>query len=210
MGVPYDERFIATREYVNYATFSDHANNRTLQPLSSSHTDSILGTIDWKIPDNLAVKSITGYESVNTVWTIDGDGSPLPKGLTIDQQPYHQFTQEIRLNGNSFDEMLEWTVGGFYFDSRGYVAARLGGSLNWIQDDPVDNTSKAAYAHMVYHPTERMSVIGGIRYTNDEKSYQFNRLDTQDPTQPTAFPFSLIDGATGNYSGNSTDYRAAL
>lgn len=214
-GVPYDSRFLPNRPYVNYATFTATP-DWNLPPLNTSHTKSISGTIDWKISDDIALKLISGYEDVDSAWSLDGDGSPLPKGLTLDEQPYHQFTQEIRLSGNSFDDMVEWTIGGFYFDSEGRVAAKLGGAadsptaLQFIQDDPVNNTSKAVYAQLDFHPTKRISVIGGIRYTDDKKTYEFHRLDNVDPSIPAPFPFSLIDGATGEYSGNSWDYRGAL
>src|SRR5690606_17794291 len=114
------------------------------EQLGTTHSESIGGQIDIDLSDKLKLTSITGYENIESRWTIDLDGSPLSDLLTANYSPYHQFTQELRLSGEVGEGVAEWTVGGFYFDSLGRVAARVWSFpvLNWIQDDPVKNTSK--------------------------------------------------------------------
>ncbi len=208
-GVPLDSRFVPTRPYINYSTFSIPQENWSLPPISSSHTDSLSGTVDWTLSDNVSVKSITAYVRNRTIWVGDGDASPIGKNLSIDDQPYHQFTEELRFSGNMLDNSLEWTLGGYYFDSRGWVGARVysAPALNWIQNDPVDSKSKSAFAHVIFHPIERLSVIGGIRYTDDKKSYTFSRKSPDGGVPPIVGP---LDGAVGTYAGDSWDYRTGL
>ena len=53
-----------------------------------------------------------------------------------------------------------------------------------------------------------MSIIGGIRYTDDQKDYTFSRLDP-DTGLPAAIVGSL-DGVTRSYSGDSWDFRLGM
>jgi iron complex outermembrane receptor protein len=204
-----DPRFVAPRPYVFYGTFDSDAGWND-EPSTTSDFQSISGKVDWHINDNLTLTSITAYEDLYSSWIGDTEGGPSGVGLTRLNQPYHQFTQELRLSGEVGDGMLEYTVGGFYFDSKGYVGARVYSFpiLNWIQHDPVTSESKAAYAHVVFHPVEAMSVIGGIRYTDDSKEYTFVRLDPA-----TGLPAAIVgslNGVTGSYAGDSFDYRLGV
>jgi len=205
-GVPFDSRFITTGQYINYATFLDPATGWQLQPLATTHSQSISGQVDWKISDTLTLTSITFYEDLVSVWNIDNDLSPLRVAQTLNRSPYHQFSQELRLNGDVGDGLLQYTLGGFYFDSLGRVGARVlsGEVLNFIQDDPVSNKSKSLFAHAVLHPVENMSITGGIRYTDDKKTYTFYRAD---PNGGPAIIVGSLSGVSRGFSGDSFDYR---
>jgi iron complex outermembrane recepter protein len=199
-------RFLPNRDYVFYGTYTS-VTGWSIEPEAKTHSESVGGQIDWDISDSLRLTSITSYENINSEWAQDLDGTPLGDFLTYNRTPYHQFTQELRLNGEVGDGLVEWTVGGFYFDSKGYVGARTYSfpALNWIQDDPVTNESKSAFAHVVVHPVPNMSLIGGIRYTDDQKAYQFSRINPD--TGLPADIVGVLDGFVGEYSGDSWDYR---
>jgi len=204
-----DPRFVVPRPYVYYGTFdSDIGWNE--EPTTKSDMQSISGKIDYHFSDHLTLTSITAYEDLFSSWIGDTDGGPAGSGITRFNQPYHQFTQEVRLSGDVSDGFLEYTLGGFYFDSLGKVGARLYSApvLSWNQDDPVSNKSKAVYAQLIVHPVEAMSVIGGIRYTDDSKTYTFVRLDPI-----TGLPAAIVgslNGVSGSYSGDSTDWRLGV
>lgn len=202
-----DPRFLPNRDYTYYGTFTSLVGWDS-EPIGKTHSESIGGQIDWDISDDLRITSITAYENIDSTWSLDRDGGPVGGFMTVNHSPYHQFTQELRLNGEFGDQLVEWTLGGFYFDSKGYVAARTftQPDRQWIQDDPVTNKSVSVFAHAVIHPVPEMSLIGGIRYTDDEKTYVFSRLDP-DTGDVAAAPFGFIDGAEGTYSGDSFDYR---
>jgi len=205
-GVPYDSRFIPDRPYVNYATFLDPATGWQIQPLATTHSQSISGQVDWQISDTLTLTSISFYEDLVSTWSIDNDLSPIRVALTLNRSPYHQFSQELRLNGEAGDGLLQYTLGGFYFDSLGRVGARVlsGEVLNFVQDDPVSNKSKSVFAHAVLHPVENMSITGGIRYTDDKKTYTFYRAD---PNGGPAIIVGSLSGVSRGFSGDSVDYR---
>lgn len=204
-----DSRYLPTRPYTYYGTFTSSAGWNS-SPLGKTYSEAIGGQIDIDLSESIRLTSITGYENIDSEWVLDLDGSPLGDLLTYNRSPYHQFSQELRLSGEAGGGLLEWTVGGFYFDSLGSVAARVWSFpvLNWIQDDPVSNTSKSLFAHAVVNPTESLSIVGGIRYTDDKKTYTFSRLDpvTGDP----AAIVGVLEGQSRSYSGDSTDFRLGV
>ena len=209
-GVPYDSRFQANGRRINYSSFSNADGSWRVVPHGLTHSESISGQIDWRIGDSLQLTSISAYENLYSLWNFDGDGSPIGIALTQNSSPYHQFTQELRLNGEIGDKLVEWTLGGFYFDSKGYVEARVFSApiLNFIQNDPVTNKSRSLFAHVIVHPVPEMSIIGGIRYTDDKKTYQFSRLDpTTGQPAPVVGP---LTGTGGTYTGDSFDYRLGI
>ncbi|MBN8829131.1 MAG: TonB-dependent receptor, partial [Sphingomonadales bacterium] len=205
-GVPYDSRFLPKRPYTNYNTFLDPATGWRIEPLATTHSQSISGQINWTLSEALTLTSITAYEDLTAVWTIDQDGSPIGVAQTRNSTPYHQFTQELRLNGNTGNGLLLWTLGGFYFDSRGFMQARVqsGSTLNFIQNDPVDNNSKSLFAHAVLNPIENLNITAGIRYTKDEKSYTFYRAN---PNGGPAAVVGSLSGVSRGFKGDSFDYR---
>lgn len=204
-----DSRFVAPRDYVYYGTFTS-AIGWNESPTTKVEFQSISGKIDYDISDSLTLTSITAYEDLYSSWIGDTEGGPAGNGITRNNSPYHQFTQELRLSGETADGALEYTVGGFYFDSKGYVAARLYSDpvLNWIQDDPVTSESKAAYAQLVFHPVEAMGIVGGIRYTDDKKTYSFVRINPE-TGEPAAIVGGL-NGVSGAYASDSVDYRLGI
>jgi iron complex outermembrane recepter protein len=120
----------------------------------------------------------------------------------------------------------EWTTGLFYYDARQTIAGRkdidgglaLGGGmapgvalLEFNDDDVIKSDSKSAFAHLVLHPLENLSVSGGARYTKESKDYTFTRITSGLPFSLgyPGLPFDLapLNGVTGSYSGDRTDYR---
>lgn len=72
-------------------------------------------TVDWDV-GNVTIKSITAYRDIEWKRLSDEDGTNLQL-LTLDGvQEAETFTQEINISGTSFDDRLEWLVGGYYFD----------------------------------------------------------------------------------------------
>jgi iron complex outermembrane receptor protein len=62
----------------------------------------------------------------------------------------------------------------------------------------------------VFHATEALSVIAGVRHTSESKEYTFQRLNPYDLAVPSYTPVGPLNNTTGSYSGSHTDYRAGL
>jgi iron complex outermembrane recepter protein len=207
-GVPYDSRFIPKNPYVSYASYSDPATGYTVSPSTDTDSYGFSGDINWRLTPSLSLRNIVAYRNVDSAYGYDVDNSPIDLNLSYIHNLYHQFTEELRLSGK-WAPLLDWTVGGYYFDSHGQVQNRLVSPplLDFITNDPVETTSKAAFGQAIVHVLPRLDPTAGLRYTNDSKTYTFSRVA---PGGGPAFLVGSLNGAVGNFSGNHTDYRVNL
>ncbi len=221
-AVPYDSRFLCGR-YCNYATFTSPAGSwlgpvATGLPLSATRgagrTDfegwGVSGIIDFKLTDDMAIKSITAYRAYTTIFSNDDDASPLPIGNGFGDLTFWSVSQELRLNGTFADGMFNYTVGGFYMDQRSKYFTRqdiryAAIPLQFQGTDPVNADTKAAFAQLSANLTEKLTVTGGIRYTEEHKDYTFERRNYNGTVNPF---LGTLNGQTGNYNGDRVDYRA--
>lgn len=229
-GIPFDSRFMTGPEsYTSYATYSVGGNFTTpfgpttqllpggfsVQPRASTESWGVSGTIDFELAHNLTLTSITGYRSAVGTSGIDVDGSPLSLLLQQWDYSHEQFTQELRLSGQFGDGLLDVTVGGFYYDAndllqgRNVIPTLL---FDFLSDDLVTNRSVSAFGHAELHLTDRFNIIGGIRYTDDKKTYNYTRVNV-DGTEPSGdfftpnFLLAGLNGLAGTYKGDRVDYR---
>ena len=221
-NVPYDSRFICGR-YCNYATYFSGAgawagSTATGYPLLATQGNGrtrfegygFSGQIDLDISDEMQLQSITAYRAYNSQFSNDDDLSPLSLSNGQGDLHFHSFTQEMRLNGSFADKAIEYTVGGFYLDQKSVYAtfndvryAPI--PLQYQGNDPVNAGTKAAFLHLTWHVTDALSVIGGIRYTKENKDYTFIRRNRDGTLNPF---LGAADGVVGRYSADRVDYRA--
>ena len=131
------------------------------------------GTLDWQISDNLQIKSITAYRNVDSTFAHDGDGTPFYLSWVRDEiYVQEQFTQEIQLLGTTFDDRLEWIVGGFYFteDGNNYNPVDFAG-VDIESGAKFDHESIAGFAQSTFDVTDKLHITAGIRYTDDTKDF---------------------------------------
>jgi iron complex outermembrane recepter protein len=105
--------------------------------------------------------------------------------------------------------------------------------LQFIGNDPVKTTSKAAFGTLVWDVTDALSVTGGLRYTKDHKSYTYYRYNLDGHTiNPYVDPVGAVygfgyngpdtldlfgggtvqalTGRTATFDGSKTDWRASV
>ena len=208
--------------YANFVDTGERIDGFTGRPSSVpaiAHIQSygFSANIDWRITDNISLKSITAYRKVNASNANDFDASPLDVTLAFTNTNIEQTTQELRLSGQSFGHVLDWTVGGFYFDGLGHK-----GGPTWSQPvtafasiitgtDEVITESRAVFGHAVFHVTDQLDVVAGLRYTDDYKSYEFQRRDPENPSQPAVIGRAgPLDGIIGIAESTNTDYRLGV
>src|SRR5690606_19485786 len=63
--------------------------------------------------------------------------------------------------------------------------------------DTTPASSKAAFLNVTVHPTDALSLTGGIRYSRDKKTYTYYRSNP-DGTLPPPCNFAAPGGPTGN------------
>lgn len=231
-GVPFDSRFITPKNsYTSYATYSNGGNYTTIFGIpyqvvpgsfnagrkNSATGYGIAGTIDYRFNDSLSLKSITAYRRATGEYSLDIDGSPLDLADEFYRMSHSQFTQELRLNGN-WGKLLDFTVGGYYYKANDRLQNRVEIPLylyDFLSNDPVSNESKSGFAHVEVHLADGLNLIGGLRYTQQDKSYTFHRRNP-DGTLPSGafftpnFLLAGLDGLKGTYSGDHLDYRVGV
>jgi iron complex outermembrane recepter protein len=123
--------------------------------------------------------SITGYIDFERDFYIDSDASPFRQFEFNQLDWVNQFTQEVRLTGEA--PRLDWTLGAFYSDDD--ITLRtpsflddLFGTEALITADQQSN-SAAVFAQAEWALTDRLELITGVRYTEEEKTYAGGTLD---------------------------------
>jgi len=205
--------------------------------------------INWAITDAVRVNSITGYHNWNNSFSIDGDLSPAQTQFGNNILDHWFWSEELRLNVD-FSKALRATVGGYYSDEKttyytlqdiryvgigvpGDVCAAVFGGLptpgcpifplQFLGNDPVKTTSKAAFGTLFWDATEALSFTGGLRYTKDYKSYTYYRFNFDGITiNPFVDPVGAANGAgyngpngealtgrTSVFEGSRTDWHAS-
>jgi iron complex outermembrane receptor protein len=214
--VPYDQRFVCG-PYCNYSTYSNPADGVYRASMGDGRIRfegwGISGQVDWDLSDQLQLVSITAYREYTSEFSNDNDVSPLAHSLGFGPLTFDFFSQELRLNG-AFGENdeIEYTLGAFYNDQKSVYTSfqdlRSSG-LQFQQSDPVDADSKAVFAHLAWTPFERLTLNGGIRYTEESKTYRYIReRPYNDPTSIAANGVLGLNNTVGEYSGDRVDYRA--
>ena len=172
------------------------------------------------LSDSLRLQSITGYRRSQVHLYQNADASPASVNDQSWQLTHRQVTEELRLSGE-VGMFAEWTLGGFYYHADGISEGRVtipfglepgggGGGILSPADilfrDPVKTESKSVFAHLALHPTERLTLTLGGRYTQDSKDFTFLRYDPLTGLPNPAFVYNV----TVKYAGDRPDYRANL
>ncbi|MDR2216186.1 MAG: TonB-dependent receptor, partial [Nevskiaceae bacterium] len=215
--------------YLNYSNFLDPrapgtggyaASAWTPLSLPREQTLSSYGlsaNIDWQITDTLQLQSITAWRHFNASFNDDADGSPLPLQLMLQHLYHDQKSQELRLNGKA-GSLLDWTVGGFYFDQLTQEDSRVSipyAALDFLHGpDRVPASSWALFAHGIFHFTDKLDLALGVRYTEEKKDYTYARVNPDGTEVCTVGGLNCslvgLDGGHDQFKGDNTDYRAAL
>jgi iron complex outermembrane receptor protein len=245
--VSYDCRFVpygpgscdpnGRNPYLSYATFADPSTPTSQQPFKPlaipaiSHLthQGVSGMVDWKLSDRFQLKSITAYRTFEATFGEDVDGSPIASQLALQTLTHTQKSQELRLNGTVLDEKLDFTTGLFWFEQDGEFAARI--DLPYVGldfnhgPDRTPAKSRAAFVNSTLHATDSLNLSAGVRYSKDEKQYDYFRYNPDGtvpstPCLPGLAPFdpanapncalvglnNLRDGS----EGHRTDWRITV
>jgi iron complex outermembrane receptor protein len=158
----------------------------------------------WNL-GSMTLYSITGYENADVFSRGDIDGGfggvfqgaePSGPGFlpfsaeSADGLPKHdQVTQEFRIESNEWGR-FDWQAGFYYFDENITVDSfnydtLAGGVQNGFARQKQDNTTWALFASGDFDASDRLKLRGGLRYTNDDKNFQAERLVSPFGAPPT-------------------------
>ncbi|WP_374527103.1 TonB-dependent receptor [Novosphingobium sp.] len=199
--------------YISYENYTDIAPRDGSAPWSAPlksalNTWGIAGTLNVELSDAVNLTSITAYREFDGTYS-SGDGSPFTPTMQSNRVYNHQFSQEVRVSAKLGD-IANLTVGGFYFHKRSRYNARITlTTLAFIEDDVIPATTKAAFANLEVRPVENLTFLGGIRYTDQSKTFTYGRFGVPGSASGGAVPASLapLNGLVGKFSGDRVDYR---
>ncbi len=160
--------------------------------------------------DHFTLTSITGFQLLHKRYGEDSDMSPNDIFIYDTKQYLLQGSEEVRLDGQM--GAMHWVTGIYLLDinsRNGYDANVLVGSEDIVYSTKTDTFGAAAFAQLEYAFTDQFSVIGGLRYSWDQKKYWYTTTDSAIPAldftfNPTLFP-TLASRTFPNYS-----YKAEL
>ena len=233
----YDPRFIS---YANYMDGMARTPTAPFKPYFAIPKNTfegwgVHGTVTYDVSDDLQVVWISSYRKYESTWAEDQDLTPVPVSQLNNINRHWAWSQELRLNFELFDGFVEGTVGGFYFDQYGEYEARV--DLNYVAAGPpfaaapidfihgpdrTPSESKAVFANISLHPTDALTLTGGIRYSDESKDYTYFRRNP-DYTPPNAAVCNLPGfvglrqtsncalqgflGVEGNFADTRIDWR---
>ncbi|MDP3739997.1 MAG: TonB-dependent receptor [Hyphomonadaceae bacterium] len=231
-----DDTF-STSPYISYENYQITAPLDGTSPYAGPDTSQVDAwgvnvNADYQISDNFSVTSITAYRAFESNYST-AEGSPANVTLQTNRIYHWQVSEELRLNG-SLGDVFDFTVGGYYFDSRSDYDARIylpspPAGLDFIEDDIVPSETRALFATGDWAIIEPLHLVGGVRYTEIEKSFTYGRRGIPGSTVtcltncnsgvpgqtfPTggAAPAAVrsLNNVTRTYSDDQMDYRLAL
>jgi iron complex outermembrane receptor protein len=162
-SAPYDDRYRSVCVYCQAGTSS--------REFSTNTTKSGTSVVEWRATDTLTLKSLTGWTEVDSTSFSDLDGTPLPIYQAPGGNHARAWSQELQINGRS--ARADWVGGLYYYDA----AVRTGGKGEaTVLAGPVPlggqetkTKTYAAFLDATVPITDRLSALGGVRYSRDDK-----------------------------------------
>jgi iron complex outermembrane receptor protein len=198
LAVPgYSQVFLPPNRYSTYEGTYDAKNGYSFPNEDNTTSWGFSGTINYDTPWNIHIKDILAYRYYTGDFGVWAGGSPIPVDNVYNEVSHHQFSEEFQLSGKALDGDLEWVAGAYYYTaySKYYGLVDLP-PLNFLfnQDDPIIDHNTSGFVHSVYHFTDDFSMEAGLRYSTQDKSYSFYRIDPKTGLPVFGFP---ADGHLG-------------
>jgi iron complex outermembrane receptor protein len=130
-------------------------------------------TVDWSA-GAADITWITDAQWIDKAMTDDTDGTPLPVLHVVTDQDAVQFSSELRASGQA--GALRWTAGAYFLliDGdyiTGFDSGLFGAAVRNAYE--LETMSEALFAQLEYQVADNWTLIGGFRYTWDQKDFAF-------------------------------------
>jgi iron complex outermembrane receptor protein len=170
-----------------------------LAPLNSTDSEGYSMVVTWEMSPAWQFKSITAYRESDSENNIDFDTTPAPITDVIATYSDEQTSQEFqflytgpgRLNG---------VLGVYYFDGSagGRVLNNFINLLFGSTEGTTDTESVAVFADGSYRLSDRLTLNGGLRVTEEEKSARAFNVGFTDGT------FTTINAIVADFDKSET------
>jgi iron complex outermembrane receptor protein len=158
--------------------------------------------VDWNF-DNFSLTSVSDYQHLAKHYGEDSAESPNPILGYFTDQRFSQWSQDLHLNGKV--DRLTWIAGVYFlnyhtFDYDTVTAAPLIGGLSEAQY-AINTNSQAVFGQLEYAFTDHWTGIAGARYSNDQKTYNYNY--TNAPQVPTTYNLATDPNAREDFASGT-------
>lgn len=167
-------------------------------------------TFIWDL-ERFAVTAVTSYRKFNRTLGSDQGGSSFVISDNLRDMEIKSFSQELRLTSNETWDDVNWVVGAYYskddnfdfvdFNFRDHSAFSARFTSAYTQD----TKSMATFGQVEWNVAENLRVIGGARYTNEDRAFHYGGTLAGSGPTPVADFSDKID--TNEWSGKvGVDY----
>jgi iron complex outermembrane recepter protein len=170
----------------------------------------------YQFSPNLYLKSITAFEKTVRSTASSESASPyfLVNGVGDDQNP-HQFTQEVQIGGDAFDDKLKWVTGYYYYRLKGDDDAENVEVVPFepnpiIAQSEFTDTSNSGYAQGTYAVTSDVHATVGVRYTSESTKLTLGNRNAVACDVQGVPPTGALCSADFFNSFHNTSYTAGL
>jgi iron complex outermembrane receptor protein len=168
------------------------------------------------LSDTVTLKSISAYRAGSTDTLIDFDNTPGPVLDVPARYEDNQFTQEVQLLYTS--DRFQGVFGVFYLDgtAAGAFDTVLGlANLTILTSGEVDTRSIAVFGDLAWRLTDRLTLSGGLRWTQDKKTgtvfrQNFTGIRSPEFGNPAAIPGLVRTDYTNDRTDDKLTPRVSL
>jgi iron complex outermembrane receptor protein len=219
---------------------------KLINPRSRTKQFQVINTTTLRATDSLTIKNILSYSTIKQDLRQDifstnfGIATPNPgyisTAFSFNPDGFHtndqdNFTEELQLQGNAFDNKLIYQTGLYYEHSTpggltasaspGVGAVCLVSGFNVIAESrcsrgtatpntgTIEFINMAAYAQATYSLTEKLKLTGGFRYTYDRSRGKANGFNAAYiSASPLVYVAPVITGCAAGYTGPTCLFTA--
>lgn len=140
---------------------------------NTTHIDYQALKAVYNINEHLTLTSVTTHRIYNSEFEMDWDFTSATLLHNVTDYKTDKLAQELRLDSSS--GRFNWLI-GLYYDKDHYddsmIATSDYPSMAGIYDREIDGNSYSAFGHISYSLTEKLSLIGGLRYEKQESELE--------------------------------------
>lgn len=138
-------------------------------------------TLNWDVSSDLTIRSTTGIRYFDTTTYSDTMEVYFIPLVSENELTSKQFSQELQLIGQAFDDRLKYAIGAYYFREKANHLTANTFALVSKNDNYINakSTSKAIYAQLTYTPplfNDNLDITVGGRYTVDNREATRNQF----------------------------------
>jgi iron complex outermembrane recepter protein len=162
----------------------DYVVNQNALFTHEANSDMVINKTTFEVSPSMSIKNIFGYSYSKNAIGYDTDYSPYPfiqqyapadlfsgEELAIETSTTKTYSNELQLQGEAFNDRLEYLFGIFYLDStETYFSPLWLGAANFAvaYNAITGNETYAGFAQGTYKLTDRLNLTLGGRYTSEK------------------------------------------